>query len=534
MSKRKKNALLALSVMVATSLAVTACSSNSTSTPAPSGNAKPTEKPAETNKLIKLSFYNSLGYRQTTPMPPLDKDPIRQMIQKDNNIELEMILGGENWKDKLNVLISSNQIPDIIGFPDRASAVKYYDQGLLADLDDLLKETPDLVKAFDQSRWAPMKYKGKTIGIPGVEPVGGVNGWWINNDWLKKLNLKVPTTSAELLEVMKAFTFNDPDGNGKNDTYGFVGMLPKDGSLGYSPAGANGFQQIFWMFGVQPNYVDMKDGKVIVHNTDPRMKEALAFIRSMIEAKVVDPDWVTIDDGLKRDQKMYQGKVGIMIEDWRRMEPADQKKMKDIGGATPDWKQIAPPKGPTGDQILDVKPFQTSLWGISKEAMKDKDKALRAVKLLSYFYTNNEGYKASAYGLKGQTYNETNGQPKLVDKSTYNEKDVEWRYNYAFVRRANDSVYFDFQNPEVTNANQKINTSYLRDNSVHPLVYDDANDTLAQDRLKYVNTTMLSFVTGKEKLENFDTYVKTLQDKFKLNEAIQNYTKQLQTEGIIK
>ncbi|MDF2926628.1 MAG: hypothetical protein K0R57_5542 [Paenibacillaceae bacterium] len=538
----RKKSLLALSLLMAGSLAATACGSNeegrATSDPAITGTASAaTGTPsAAASKPVKLTFYNSLGYRQTTPMPALDKDPIRQMIQKDNNIELETILGGENWRDKLNVLISSNQIPDIIGFPDRASAVKYYDQGLLADLDDLMKNTPELAGAFDASRWEPMKYKGKTIGVPGVEPVGGVNGWWINNDWLKKLNLQVPATAEELLKVMKAFTFDDPDGNGKNDTYGFVGMLPKDGSLGVSSSGGggNGFQQIFWMFGVQPNYIDVKDGKVFSHNTDPRMKEALTFIRAMLEAKVVDPDWVTIDDGLKRDQKMYQGKVGIMIEDWRRMEPADQKKMKDIGGSTPDWIQIAPPKGPHGDQILDTKAFQSSLWGISKEALKDTEKAKRAMALLQYFYTNKEAYKTLSYGLKGQTWNEIDGKPKLVDKSTYNEKEVEWRYNYAFVRKANDSVYFDFQKPELTNANQKLNNSFLRDNSIHPRVFDDANDTLAQDRIKYINSTMLAFITGKEPLDNFDSFVKTLQDKFKQNDALQNYTKQLQAEGVLK
>ncbi|MBJ8193936.1 sugar ABC transporter substrate-binding protein, partial [Bacillus cereus] len=34
--------------------------------------------------------------------------------------------------------------------------------------------------------------------------------------------LKVPTTLDELYEVARAFTEDDPDGNGKNDTTGFV------------------------------------------------------------------------------------------------------------------------------------------------------------------------------------------------------------------------------------------------------------------------------------------------------------------------
>ncbi|OPH50436.1 hypothetical protein BC351_07195 [Paenibacillus ferrarius] len=530
---RKKSVSTLLSLTIAMGVIAAGCSkAENKAEPSASGQTQTTAKSQEADKKYKLSFYNTIGYRLTTPLPAKEQDPIRQMIEKDNNIDLEMTMGGENWKDKLNLLISSNQIPDIVSFPDRASAVKYYDQGLLADLDELLKQFPEIPKAFDASRLEPMKYKGHTIGIPASEGVGGVNGWWVNNTWLQKLNLSVPTNPQELMTVMKAFTFNDPDGNGKNDTYGFVAMLPKEGTLGYSSSGAKGFQQIFWMFGVQPNFVDVKDGKVVVYNTDPKTKEALQFIKDMIDAKVVDPDWVTIDDGLKVDNKMYQGKVGIMIADWRRLEPADTKKMQDTGGSVPDWKQIAPPKGPYGDQILETKPFQQSMVGLSKEALKDAGKAKRAMEFIQYLYTSKEAYPYLAYGIKDKTFTVANGQPKLIDKSTYNEKEVEWRYNYAFVRKANDSVYFDFKNTAVTNANQKINTSYLKDNNINPRIVD--NDPMAQDRLKYANEMMLKFVTGKEPLTNWDTYVKTMQDKFKLNDAIAMYTKQLQDDGVLK
>jgi putative aldouronate transport system substrate-binding protein len=526
MTKRKALAMLALTAAIGMTMA--GCSGSSDPKPETNGGQGAGEE------TIKLNFFNSIGYRQTSPMPARENDPIRQLIEKDNNIELDMTLGGENWKDKLNLLISSNQIPDILTFPDRASAIKYYDQGLVAELDEALKEVPGLTEAFDPSRLEPMKYKDHLIGLPGSESVGGVNGWWINGTWLKKLNLQAPTNPEELMTVMKAFTFDDPDGNGKDDTYGFLAMLPKDGSLGYSTSGAQGFQQIFWMFGVQPNFVDVKDGQVVVYNTDPKTKEALQYIQGMINAKVVDPDWVTIDEGLKRDNKMYQGKVGIMMGDWRRMEPAEQQKMQETGGSVPEWQQIAPPKGPYGDQILDTKPFQQSMIGLSKEALKDAAKTKRALEFIKYLYTNQEAYPYLAYGLLDKTFTMTDGKPALIDKSTYNEKDVEWRYNYAFVRKANDGTYFDFKNPDVTNANQKLNNGYLKDNNVNPRVFDDPNDPLAQDRIKYVNEMMLKFVTGKESLDNWDAYVATLKDKFKLDAAIATYTEQLRGDGVIQ
>ena len=39
----------------------------------------------------------------------------------------------------------------------------------------------------------------------------------VRTDWLANLGLEVPTTPEELLEVARQFTFDDPDGNGKDD-----------------------------------------------------------------------------------------------------------------------------------------------------------------------------------------------------------------------------------------------------------------------------------------------------------------------------
>ena len=43
-------------------------------------------------------------------------------------------------------------------------------------------------------------------------------------DWLTKLNLQVPTTVDEYYNVATAFASQDPDGNGKKDTYAFGGI----------------------------------------------------------------------------------------------------------------------------------------------------------------------------------------------------------------------------------------------------------------------------------------------------------------------
>ena len=44
--------------------------------------------------------------------------------------------------------------------------------------------------------------------------MGGI----IRTDWLKNLGMEMPTTIDELHDILYAFTYNDPDQNGANDT----------------------------------------------------------------------------------------------------------------------------------------------------------------------------------------------------------------------------------------------------------------------------------------------------------------------------
>ena len=41
-------------------------------------------------------------------------------------------------------------------------------------------------------------------------------------DWLKNLGLEMPTDLDSLYDVLYAFTYDDPDGNGQQDTVGIV------------------------------------------------------------------------------------------------------------------------------------------------------------------------------------------------------------------------------------------------------------------------------------------------------------------------
>lgn len=486
-------------------------------------------------KKMTINMYNAGSWiGGSTPLPAREQDVQRQMLEKAVNIDLQMTIpiAGEDIT-KLNTLLASGDIPDLIFFNKRTDAIKYYQDGLIADLDGYLDQFPKLQKYFSQDQWDALKFKGKTIGTPGLELVSGIAGWWIRNDWLKKLNLQVPTTTEELFQVMKAFTFNDPDGNGKDDTYGFVGGVPKDGDISNTSVQALGLHAVTWLFGVSPHKIDIVDGKLVNHNTDPRMKEAVSFINRIVTEKVIHPDWVTSSEGNQVIEKIQRGKIGVAVQDWRMMD--NPTKILEISGETPEWISIPPVKGPDGKQILGEMAFQSNMWVISKKAAQDPEKVKRILALLEYWYTDQEAYPYFAYGDKGifWDYNEKKEIVRVVaEKAVIEAK--RYTNHYKLPRRAADPLYYDFKKLEFTSAVHQTNIKYSI--SPKPSVYlvPDENDSLYQDRKKFINEALLKFIYGREPISQWDNYVQTLEKTYKLKEYEENVMKQLKEQGVIK
>ena len=69
---------------------------------------------------------------------------------------------------------------------------------------------------------------GKMFGYPGLGSAKSDqprNMLFINQNWLDKLGLKMPTTIPELEHVLTEFVTKDPNGNGKADEMGMVGSV---------------------------------------------------------------------------------------------------------------------------------------------------------------------------------------------------------------------------------------------------------------------------------------------------------------------
>ena len=224
-------------------------------------------------------------------------------LYKSHNIIPDVIyeVDSSQAQTKLSTAIMSGDYPDIISM-DATDYVNYAQTGVIADITDLYEkyasdELKEYVGVDDGQSMNAITLDGKIYGLPMMgNGYDEVPVMFIRQDWLDNLGLKMPTTIEELKEVARAFTEDDPDGNGQNDTYG----LAVDGVevLTKSIGTLEGF---FECFGLYPGadamtFMDDGNGNVVWGGENSeKAKEALTTLQEMYQNGSITRDFITMD-----------------------------------------------------------------------------------------------------------------------------------------------------------------------------------------------------------------------------------------------
>ena len=160
----------------------------------------------------------------------INNNPMIKLGEEKLGIKIDYsILGGDasNYNQKLRLAMTgSEDLPDVIPVYDTQMISELIEsQRIKAIDDDIEKYMPErLKKIYEQypETFYPVTKDGKTYGFANTPVLDDPQVLIVRQDWLDKLNLKAPTNMEEFEAVCKAFTEQDPDGNGKKDTYGFT------------------------------------------------------------------------------------------------------------------------------------------------------------------------------------------------------------------------------------------------------------------------------------------------------------------------
>jgi len=286
--------------------------------------------------------------------------------------QLEPILYSA-YKEKFPVLMAAGDLPDMFQINAQSYLPQLVEAELVAPLDAALRtHGKDVVGNARDGHLAFGQYNGKQYVIPGSYSLKYF-AQNIRMDWLDNLGMDVPVTLEEFREVARAFTFDDPDGNGKDDTYGTAFRQ-----------NINFIDSWFLAFGVAPNHHQIgmwhiRGGKHTNDWVQPEMKEALMYLADMYEEGVIHPESLTFDWN-QWWSAYLQNKIGMWYHMPRRLTEMNASLLK-AGIENAKMWSVAPPKGPYGQGTAD----EGQPWGTFFSS--DNENLEKAVEVFNYCYT---------------------------------------------------------------------------------------------------------------------------------------------------
>lgn len=318
--------------------------------------------------------------------PSNDLDSIKQ-LNEELNVKLDIDFYPINsYKEKVNALLASKSLPDVILIEDINDPVfsTATEQGAFWDLTPYIKDYPNL-SAYPENTYENTKFQGKTYGIPRVRPLDGHESLIIREDWLKQVGMEAPTTMDELYKVLEAFTKNDPDQNGKNDTYGL--------------AQASVSSYLMSMFGAGINWKEQADGSLLPYWMTEEAKTALEFWNKAYVDGLITPDLPVMKSSQVKEM-LIQGKAGMAIANVNEAFMFGQE-LKKVN-ANAELKAYEIPSAPDGNKYHDQAYGSYGVFMINKLTVDEA----KLKKILEVYdkTASVEGYNLVTYGVKDVHY----------------------------------------------------------------------------------------------------------------------------------
>jgi putative aldouronate transport system substrate-binding protein len=218
---------------------------------------------------------------------------IVQKLEKKTGVHIDWQRASNEWLTQKALVLASGDLPDVFwaGLLDGNDLVQ--NSGIFIQLDTLLdKYAPNIKTIFTNdpvmeraARYVDGKIWYLPMKLPAYMAIRDI--WAINKTWLDKLNLKAPTTTEELYQVLKAFKEKDPNGNGIADEIpaSFTGLIGDQSLVNLLPAFGINAQAGSWYC--------ISNGKVNHIVAQEGFKDALIYLHRLYSEGLLDQELFT-------------------------------------------------------------------------------------------------------------------------------------------------------------------------------------------------------------------------------------------------
>lgn len=460
------------------------------------------------------------GYSYTDGLPVWTK------LEEETGIKIDWrVTPSSDYNDVIQTQLAAGvDLADFIDVPDGAP-MRYVNDGLIIPITEQLEkygyytkqcyEANPYIKPFVTGTDGEVYFfTSDTAGSYLTDP----GCWMIRQDWLEKFNLDMPETLDDWYACWKAFLENDANGNGQRDEIPF--QIGPNRSIEETFGDAYGLNtnvdSIGWM-------VD-GSGKVQYGYVQPEMKEFLTWANKCYSEGLFNQDYAstTSDTTTKQmslDQVGSTSGLANYITTYNKLLASSNIDGQYVAVPTPPRKDAgSEPSGVVigGPTVL--------TWGFSKDC-KDLDTKF---KFIDYCYASQSAVYGMMYGIEGLSYElGSDGIPQYTSYALDNPdmgmnaviRSLGGMPYFPFTRSLNGywshGVIHDQDDPLAAEAADNMRPYLTQAFPRRMLMSEEEQSVMGQymtDIETHVKEMMIKFVMGQESLDNFDKFVKDIEN----------------------
>ncbi|PLR67577.1 MULTISPECIES: extracellular solute-binding protein [Bacillaceae] len=412
-------------------------------------------------------------------------DALEKGLKADEklNVNFELVeMPQGNYAEKLNLLLLSGDIPDIIYFQGGDQQIA--DQDLLEDLTPHIEKSKYLKHSLEP--WNKKRLENYPF-LLWVKPLSQKTPV-IRGDWFEKMEtseaLAADPTIENYYNFFKELKTNPPGGTGKP---------------GYAFTAAGDLEElnaIFNMsFGITSSWLN-NDSKFEYYKVSNQEKEKLAFYQKLYKEGLLDPAYITKEWDTK-EKAFYDGEAGVIVGTAGKVVDIYNGKMMQTNGDHTGVKVLPPAKGE--GQGFGVTDITKESRGVALSSQSEKKEL--AFKILDYL-ASPKGQMIDRLGFEGEHYKVTDGQIDLTN--TY--------YDQWFARFWEPSE-FEPEKPlkkpllgEAAEESLRLVSEFYQEDNLFILPEEYIANWDAMENLYKEYAT--DIITGKRPIDDFEAFVK--------------------------
>jgi len=302
--------------------------------------------------------------------------PVLKKLEELTNTKLKFTwIPSTSYADKLNITLASGDLPNVILADKTASILSGVSAGAFWEIGPYLKDYPNLAKA-NKDILASTSINGKNYGIYRGRTYAR-NGIVYRKDWLANVGLQEPKTIDEFYNMLKAFTNNDPDKNGKNDTYGLAAC--KSNMV---------FGMMLPWFGAPNKFAEDASGKLTPDFETTAYKDTLKFTKKLYDEKLINQDFAVFEPTKVADL-FNNGKVGTLVDVTDAAQRADETMVKADPTKAGAVGVMGAVEGPTGLKNLPTAGYN-QMFLFPKSSLKTEADLKKVLKFMNQLEDKDE------------------------------------------------------------------------------------------------------------------------------------------------